>query len=159
MRRCFVVDLTFTMGGNSVSSYLFLICLRLVLIPVVKLSQQGLPSTNLPGHLEPLGSKNVKRSVELIHDFLTPVEFFKNYAGANKPVLIRGGAKLSPAVTKWTDEYFLSLPESNDFNITAEQRKKEIRTYPAQDITFKQFVSTYIEEDIYMVNGVPPFLQ
>ena len=87
------------------------------------------------------------------------MEFFKNYVSPIKPVLIRGGAKISPALTKWTDEYFLSLPESNDFNVTAEQRKKEIRTFPAYDVSFKEFVSTYRKEDIYMVNGVPPFLQ
>lgn len=147
---------------EHLSSYLFIICLQLALIPVAKLSQDEVSSTNFsvhPGHLQPLGSRNVRHSLEVINDFLTPVEFFKNYVSPVKPVLIRGGAKLSPALTKWTDEYFLSLPESNDFNVTAEQRKKEIRTFPAYDVSFKEFVSTYEKEDIYMVNGVPPFLQ
>lgn len=132
------------------------------MIPVAKFSPDEVSSTDFsapPGHLEPLGSRNVKHSLEVINDFLTPIEFFKNYVYPIKPVLIRGGAKISPALTKWTDEYFLSLPESNDFNVTAEQRKKEIRTFPAYDVSFKEFVSTYRKEDIYMVNGVPPFLQ
>ena len=149
------------MGRNSLF-YLIFVYFQLALIPVAELSQDELPSTNFhlhPGHLQPLGSQNVKYSLEVINDFLTPVEFFKIYAAPVKPVLIRGGAKLSPAFTRWTDEYFLSLPESNDFNITAEQRKKEIRTFPAIDISFKEFVTTYEQEDIYMVNGVPPFLQ
>lgn len=147
------------MERNSISRCLF-VYLQLALIPVVKLSQDELSSTNFhPGHLQPLGSRSVKHSLEAIHDFLTPVEFFKNYVAPVKPVLIRGGAKLSPALTRWTDEYFLSLPESEEFNITAEQRKKEIRTYPAIDISFKEFIKTYEKDDIYMVNGVPPFLQ
>lgn len=158
---CFHEDFTRTMGRNTVLCHIF-VYLQLALIPVAKLSQDELPSTNFdshPGHLQPLGSQNVKHSLEVINDFLTPVEFFKAYAAPVKPVLIRGGAKVSPAFTKWTDEYFLSQPESNDFNISAEQRKKEIRTFPAIDISFKEFVTTYEKEDIYMVNGVPPFLQ
>lgn len=149
------------MGRNSLLRYIFLY-LKFGLIPVAKLLQDELPSTNFdshPGHLQPLGSQNVKHSLDVINDFLSPVEFFKTYAAPVKPVLIRAGAKVSPAFTKWSDEYFLSLPESNDFNITAEQRKKEIRTFPAMDISFKEFVTTYEKEDIYMVNGVPPFLQ
>lgn len=155
------VDLIRTMGRNSLVCHIF-VYFQLALIPIAEFSQDELPSTNFdlhPGHLQPLGSQNVKHSLEVINDFLTPVEFFKTYAAPVKPVLIRGGAKVSPAFTRWTDEYFLSVPESNDFNITAEQRKKEIRTFPAIDISFKEFVTTYEQEDIYMVNGVPPFLQ
>ena len=144
------------MGGNLLAS---IICLQIVLIPVAKLSSDELPLTNYPGHLEPLGSRSTKRSLEAISDFLTPTKFFENYVAPVKPVLIRGGAKLSPALTKWTDEYFLSFAESVDFKIVAEQRKKEIRTHPALDISFKEFVKTYESEDIYMVHGVPPFLQ
>ena len=149
------------MGRNSFLCHIF-VYLQLALFPVAKPSQDELPSTNVAshqGHLQPLGSHNVKHSVEVINDFLTPVEFFKAYAAPVKPVLIRGGAKVSLAFTKWSDEYFLSLPESNDFKINAEQRKKEIRTFPPMDISFKEFVTTYEKEDIYMVNGVPPFLQ
>lgn len=155
------MDLIRTMGRNSLVCHIF-VYFQLALIPIAEFSQDELPSTNFdlhPGHLQPLGSQNVKHSLEVINDFLTPVEFFKTYAAPVKPVLIRGGAKVSPAFTRWTDEYFLSVPESNDFNITAEQRKKEIRTFPAIDISFKEFVTTYEQEDIYMVNGVPPFLQ
>ena len=150
------------MGKNSLVCHTFVYFQLYTLIPVAEFSQDELLSTNFdlhPGHLQPLGSQNVKHSLEVINDFSTPVEFFKTYAAPVKPVLIRGGAKFSPAFTRWTDEYFLSLPESNDFNITAEQRKKEIRTFPAVDISFKEFVTTYEQEDIYMVNGVPPFLQ
>lgn len=149
------------MEWRSFSLYL-LVYLQLALLPVAKLSQDDSTLSNLgshPGHLQPLGSRNKKQSLETIHDFLTPVEFFKNYVAPVKPVLIRGGAKISPALTKWTDEYFVSLSESEDFKITAEQRKKEIRTYPAIDMSFKEFISTYEKQDIYMVNGVPPFLQ
>lgn len=137
------------------SSYLFLICLELALIPVARVSSDDLPV----GHLEPLGSRNTKHSLEAISEFPAPAEFFRKYVAPVKPVLIRGGAKLSTAFTSWTDEYFLSFAESSNFKVVAEQRKKEIRTHPPLDISFEEFLKTYENEDIYMVNGVPPFLQ
>lgn len=148
------------MERNLVASgYLLIICLQLALIPIAELTSDEPSFMNFPGHLEPLGLRNTKRSLESIPGFPTPAKFFKSYVAPVKPVLIRGGARLSPAFTKWTDEYFSSFPESGDFKIVAEQRKKEIRTHPALDISFEEFVKTYESEDIYMVNGVPPFLQ
>ena len=142
------------------SSYLLVICLHIALIPSAKLSSDELHLTNFPpGHLEALGSRNVQHSLEVIIGFPTPEKFFENYVASSKPVLIRGGAKHSPAFVDWTDEYFLSFAESRDFKIVAEQRKKEIRTHPALDMSFEEFVKTYDNSDIYMVNGVPPFLQ
>jgi len=141
--------------------FLLIVHLELVNIPLVALSTDSQPSTtyHYPGHLEPLGARNVKQSLEVIDDFVTPREFFEKYVSSSKPVLIRGGAKLSPAFSLWSDEYFLSFDESKNFQIVAEQRKKEIRTHPALDISFAEFVKTYEKSDIYLVNGVPPFLQ
>lgn len=141
------------------SGHLVVVCLQLLLIPVAKFSSDEPHLTKHPGHLEPLGARSTKRSLETISDFPTPEKFFETYVAPVKPVLIRGGAKLSPAFTKWSDEYFLSFTESSDFQIVAEQRKKEVRTNPPIDISFKEFVTTYESKDIYMVHGVPPFLQ
>lgn len=141
------------------SGHLFVVCLQLLLIPVAKFSSDEPHLTKHPGHLEPLGARSTKRSLETISDFPAPEKFFETYVAPVKPVLIRGGAKLSPAFTKWSDEYFLSFTESSDFQIVAEQRKKEVRTNPPIDISFKEFVTTYENKDIYMVHGVPPFLQ
>ncbi|XP_068755514.1 tRNA wybutosine-synthesizing protein 5-like [Montipora capricornis] len=153
------------MGEASLAlRYLLIIYLEFEVIPFVTLSNIDVPHDHstiqvFPGHLEPLGSRNTKQSLETISDFLTPVKFFEKYVAPSKPVLIRGGAKLSPAFNAWSDDYFLSFNESRDFKIVAEQRKKEIRTYPAVDISFEEFVKTYERRDIYLVNGVPPFLQ
>ena len=141
------------------SGHLVVVCLQLLLIPVAKFSSDEPHLTKHPGHLEPLGARSAKRSLETISDFPTPEKFFETYVAPVKPVLIRGGAKLSPAFTKWNDEYFSSFTESSDFQIVAEQRKKEVRTNPPIDMSFKEFVATYENKDIYMVHGVPPFLQ
>ena len=113
-----------------------------------------------PGHLEPLGARHNKSSVKTLFTFPKPQQFFQNFVSASFPLLIKGGAKLSPAFTQWTDEYFVSVPESDNFLIDVENGKKEKRTKGGlQRMSFKQFVGSYGDQDIYMVNGVPKFIQ
>ena len=69
--------------------------------------ETNLDFASIPGHLEELGAKNTKRSVEVIQSFPDPETFFRTYVDGSKPVLIQNGAKMSSAVEKWTDEYFL----------------------------------------------------
>lgn len=112
-----------------------------------------------PGHMEPLGARNVKHNIHELEEFPEPLEFFRDYVGPSKPVLIRNGAKISPAFELWTDDYFLSLPGAENTTVFVEQGKKENRTLPGTDIYFKDFVLRYNDSDIYMVNGVPDILQ
>lgn len=114
---------------------------------------------SFPGHLEPLGAKGVKQSIQVLQNYPDPKTFFKTYVVGSKPVLIQNAARLSSAFQKWTDEYFLSFPESTEHKIDVEQRKKEKRTLPAREISFSEFVKIYEEQDIYMVNSVPPFIR
>lgn len=114
---------------------------------------------SFPGHLEPLGAKGVKQSIQVLQNYPDPKTFFKTYVVDSKPVLIQNAARLSSAFQKWTDEYFLSFPESTEHKIEVEQRKKEKRTLPAREISFSEFVKIYEEQDIYMVNSVPPFIR
>lgn len=113
-----------------------------------------------PGHLEPLGVKHRKSSIKTLFSFPDPSDFFSNFASASQPVLIKTGAKLSPAFDKWTDEYFLSLPEAENFTIDVENGKKEDRASgDVNRLSFKEFVEIYRNNDVYMVNGVPTFIQ
>ena len=113
-----------------------------------------------PGHLEPLGARHNKSSVKTLFAFPEPREFFQNFVSASFPLLIKGGAKLSPAFTQWTDKYFVSVAESDNFLIDVENGKKENRTKgDLQRMSFKQFVGSYRDQDVYMVNGVPKFIQ
>lgn len=113
-----------------------------------------------PGHLEPLGAKHNKSSVKTLHVFPEPRDFFENYVSTSVPVLFKSGAKLPPAFAKWTDDYFLSRPEAANFMIDMEKGKKENRTKgDLKRGSFKEFVETYEEKDVYMVNGVPSFIQ
>ena len=59
------------------------------------------------GHLEPFGqqAKEPVLGIDEVKGFLTPKIFFEKYVLKNRPLLMRGAAKASPAWSKWTDEY------------------------------------------------------
>ena len=146
---------------NSVRSLLssFLVLLIFDSLIAGSLADNDDDPSTWPGHMEPLGARNEKLFLETVPIFPSPQEFFSNYVSTLTPVLIKGGAKLSPAFSKWTDDYFKSLPQAKEHNVFAEQGKKENRTNPGQNVAFYDFVDTYKEKDIYMVHGVLPFLQ
>ena len=110
-------------------------------------------------HLEQLGAKEVKQSIQVLQNYPDPKTFFKTCVVGSKPGLIQNAARLSSAFQKWTDEYFLSFPESTEHKIKVEQRKKEKRKLSAKEISFSEFVKIYKEQDIYLVNSVPPFIR
>ncbi len=116
------------------------------------------PST-WPGHMKPLGSRNIKHSVPSVDEFPKPEDFFRDFVTPSKPLLIKNGAKISQAFNLWTDEYFVSLPGAENRTVFVERQKKENRTIPGMEITFKKFIETYNNSDIYMVNGVLDILQ
>jgi hypothetical protein len=53
----------------------------------------------------------------------------------------------------------VSLPGAENRTVFVERQKKENRTIPGMEITFKKFIETYNNSDIYMVNGVLDILQ
>ncbi|KAK3735817.1 hypothetical protein QZH41_019916 [Actinostola sp. cb2023] len=145
----------------DVANFLFpkiVVLILLQLLIAVISADNGDPST-WPGHLEPLGARSHKTSPETVDQFPSPRDFFTKYVSPLQPLFVKGGAKISPGFQRWTDQYFMSLADSKNHTIFAEQGKKENRTNPGKDISFHDFVKTYKEEDIYMVNGVLPFLQ
>lgn len=99
-----------------------------------------------------------QKSVPVFNKFLSPVEFFDNHVIPGIPVLFKGVARDFPAFSKWTDEYFKSLPESEDYIVAVEEGKKENRNDGASDMPFSEFVDIYKHDDIYYVDQVPKFL-
>ena len=57
----------------------------------------------------------------------------------SKPLLIRGGAKSSPAFKLWQDDYLKSHKEAETFKVFVEHRKKENRTEGGDNIPLKEF--------------------
>ena len=110
--------------------------------------------TKEPGHLKAFGEVGVTHSVREVDGFLNPAEFFGDHVSKLKPVKFKGAAKLSPAFEKWSDDYFLSQDDRNEF-VHVEKMKKEDRNGQGTTIAFKHFIKTYNDSDVYMVNSVP----
>ncbi|XP_038055078.1 bifunctional peptidase and arginyl-hydroxylase JMJD5-like [Patiria miniata] len=121
-------------------------------------AQSPSPPTSLPGHLKPLASKATRFPVSVIQDFPSPYEFFRSYVYPSVPVIIKQGARRSPAFQKWTDEYLKSLPESQQL-IRVEMRKVEERQLPRMNMPFAEFLDRYQTTDEYLVARVPDFLK
>ena len=115
--------------------------------------------TTLPGHLKPFGSHGKILSVESINYFPDARTFFTNFVYGSKPLLIHGGAKISPAYSIWTDEYLGNIEKGKQEIVVVEQAKKENRTLSPEEIPFTEFVQRYRNEDIYLVNDLPEFLR
>ena len=115
--------------------------------------------TTHPGHLKPIGFHGKILNVESVNYFPNPVTFFPNYVHGSTPLVIRGGAKISPAYTLWTDEYLGSFEEGRKEIVVVEQAKKENRTLSPEEISFTEFVQRYKNEDVYLVNDLPEFLR
>ena len=143
----------FTKGSRLFSFPLYIFLMRYYIVGDIS---EDLSSH--PGHLKPFGSQGQTLEVESMDYFPAPSIFFREFVNASKPLLIRGGAKISPAFTRWTDEYFLNIPEGNEYEVVVEQAKKENRTLSPEDLPFNEFVKRYTKEDIYMVNSLPDFV-
>ncbi|XP_038054912.1 lysine-specific demethylase 8-like [Patiria miniata] len=121
-------------------------------------AQSSSPPTSIPGHLKPLASEATRLPVSVIQDFPSPYEFFRSYVYPSVPVIIKQGARRSPAFQKWTDEYLKSLPESQQL-IRVEMRKVEERQLPRMNMPFAEFLDRYQTTDEYLVARVPDFLK
>ena len=138
--------------------YFSLLILAVCMTVAMATSSETERLVNDPGHLKPLGFGRPTYPVEQYDGFPTVAWFFENHLYDVKPLHMKGAAKLSKAFDLWTDEYFLSQDEPDDHTVTVELKKKENRTFGVEDYSFKKFVSVYNTSDIYMVNGVPPFI-
>ena len=150
------------MSSSSLTETLLKCCICLLYSYTIKtvISQTLPPSKDLSsnsGHLEPLGSHSVKHSVEIINNFPAPYEFYTNYVYSSIPVVVKNGAKRSDAFSKWTDEYLMNLPGSDQF-LNVEMKKVENREIPSKEISFREFIKQYKELDMYLVESVPDFL-
>ncbi|CAH1271383.1 JMJD7 [Branchiostoma lanceolatum] len=113
-----------------------------------------------PGHLKPLGANVPNKEVKILQGFPPPEVFLRDYAIPSVPVLFKAAVTDSTAFKTWnSDEYFRQFSEAGTLTHTIETRKKEIRTQPPTDMTLRQFLDRYSQEDIYMVEGVPKFLR
>lgn len=105
------------------------------------------------------GDSGVNLEIETVQGFPTCQDFFTYYALQSRPVKMAGAAKLSRAYTHWEDQYFLQLKDSAGYFVNVETKRKENRSLPTTEMSLKEFVKSYMEQDIYMVDPVPDFLR
>lgn len=114
------------------------------------------PLDKQDGHLKRFGEGRPNYPVEEVTGYPHPRDFFENYVIPMKPLVMRGAARISKALTLWTDDYFLA--ERSNFIVISEPFQEQVLHQPVKHVTFTEFVSTYNHSGHYMVNEVPPFL-
>lgn len=113
----------------------------------------------LKGHLEPIFTHGERHLVKGLEGFPDPERFFREFVSRERPVVFKNAAKNFQAFQKWSDDYFLSKPQSKEYAVTVETKKKESREQPADEVPFDTFLKYYRKKDIYMVETIPKFLQ
>ena len=84
------------------------------------------------GHLEPLGSHRPPDSIEERYDIPSPIEFWNEYVGISKPVVLRGASTHSRAFKLWTDEY---LKENyGNLEVRVEGKKERVNGVPVGSV-------------------------
>ena len=62
--------------------------------------------TNLPGHMQPLGShRPMEGEIERIDYIPDPVTFYEKFVQESRPVVMEGAVKDTTPLKMWTDEY------------------------------------------------------
>lgn len=107
------------------------------------------------GHLQPFGSSGPFHSVDVVDNFPSTAEFFRDYVLRSRPLKMTGAAQLSYAFHKWTDDYFLQTPVDANSQIAVETAKKENRSSPLLRLHFHEFLRLYNSTDQYMVDDIP----
>ncbi|CAG5121173.1 unnamed protein product [Candidula unifasciata] len=104
-----------------------------------------------PGHLKKLGSHKDPSGITMIGKFSTPAVFYEHFVKPGKPLWMRSvlSSVNHPGLTNWTDNFFRKHYGSE--TVKVEISRKENRKSIPKWLTFRQFLSLYETEDVYMV--------
>ncbi|XP_066271363.1 bifunctional peptidase and (3S)-lysyl hydroxylase Jmjd7-like [Branchiostoma lanceolatum] len=132
------------------------ICVGLTLVPSHSGESVGGGGSTPPhGHLQPIGNQLPPVGmVEVLQDVPHPRDFYHKYVKPGKPVVFKDAAKKTAAFKLWTDEYLSA--QYGDVKVDVEEGKKENRSWPAYVLSFREFLSTYKNRDIYLVESIEP---
>ncbi|KAL5257490.1 hypothetical protein ACHWQZ_G012435 [Mnemiopsis leidyi] len=124
-----------------------------------RINAQNAKYRGFHGQQLPLGRQSPAIPVKEIQGFVDPATFFQEHVIPGRPVVFKGAAKEFPAFQRWSDEYFLSFNESNNWMVQYELGKKETREGGQEPISFAEYIKRYTDEDLYCVTGLPKFLR
>jgi lysine-specific demethylase 8 len=97
---------------------------------------------------------------ELTDGFPDPILFFNDYVSKSRPALFRQVLINDPHLSIWdTDEKLNRLFLNNNEIVHIETRKKESRKQDILSLTMTEFLQRYQNEELYLVEEVPPLLR
>ncbi|XP_019616378.1 PREDICTED: uncharacterized protein LOC109463921 [Branchiostoma belcheri] len=114
------------------------------------------------GHLQPLGGHRPPDvPIDELHNIPHPREFWDKYVKHDKPVILRGAAKNSPAFTLWTDEYLRDNYGKLEIRLDGKKEKKSgipigVNGIVGRD-TMEHVLDTYHDQDVdvYVISQLP----
>ena len=130
-------------------------CLKLVFC----LSFLLVIEAKFPGDGKAFGESGPFLELDQTSDINTKT-FFEDYVKTKKPLFIKNGSKMFPAVKLWTDEYLSQQAKDFDhLKMVVETTKKESREQEILSLSLNEFLKEYKSKDIYLVNDVPEYLK
>nr|XP_039253398.1 bifunctional peptidase and arginyl-hydroxylase JMJD5-like [Styela clava] len=106
-----------------------------------------------PGHLQPLGSHMPPIKIDVIDTPPSPQEFLDKYIKDNKPVVIKGAAKVFSNFNTWKDDDYLSA-NYGKWNVPTEVGKIEIQFPDIIPIEFANFLKSYKKRDLCIIRDI-----
>ncbi|XP_039253385.2 bifunctional peptidase and (3S)-lysyl hydroxylase JMJD7-like [Styela clava] len=128
--------------------FAFLLCLASVFC-VAK-------SDDPPGHLQPLGSHMPPIKIDVIDTPPNPQEFFDKYIKVNKPIVIRGAAKVFSNFNTWRDDDYLR-EKYGKWIAPTEIGKFEAQIYgEIVEMKFARFLRSYKKRELCIIRDIVP---
>jgi len=86
---------------------LFLLALLIIYVRTCLCGDSSDAGTDLPGHMQPLGSHKPPILVQRIQHLPTPAEFYKTYVQPKVPVVMEGALDEATIWRKWQNDDYL----------------------------------------------------
>nr|XP_039253388.1 uncharacterized protein LOC120330488 isoform X3 [Styela clava] len=108
------------------------------------------------GHLQPLGSHMPPIKIDVIDSPPSPQDFFDKYIKVNKPVVIKGAAKVFSNYKTWRDDDYLSEKYGKWIALT-ELGKFEAQIYgKIFEMKFARFLRSYKKLELCIIRDILP---
>nr|XP_039253393.1 bifunctional peptidase and arginyl-hydroxylase JMJD5-like isoform X2 [Styela clava] len=108
------------------------------------------------GHLQSLGSHMPPIKIDVIHTPPSPQEFFDKYIKVNKPVVIKGAAKVLSNFKTWRDDDYLS-EKYGKWIAPTDLGKFEAQLYgKIFEMKFARFLRSYKKRELCIIRDILP---
>nr|XP_039253387.1 jmjC domain-containing protein E-like isoform X2 [Styela clava] len=108
------------------------------------------------GHLQSLGSHMPPIKIDVIHTPPSPQEFFDKYIKVNKPVVIKGAAKVLSNFKTWRDDDYLS-EKYGKWIAPTDLGKFEAQIYgKIFEMKFARFLRSYKKRELCIIRDILP---